>query len=121
LQTNFEENPTSLDKELHPLEKYYPPSDDTIKKYKDLYNKWETDIRDIISGYADIQSKKVNTIPFVLSIKNVGNVPAKELFIDFTVLSGGLLACPDSQEGDEYLVSVYKVAAITAAVITLML
>jgi hypothetical protein len=103
LQTKFWEKQSSLDKALHPLEKYYPPSEDVIKRYKDLYNKWETDIRDMISGYADIHSKTTNIIPFVLSIKNVGNVPAKELFVDFNVLAGGLLVRPDSQEEVEYL------------------
>jgi hypothetical protein len=103
LQTNFEGKPTSLDKVIHPLETYYPPSEDAIKRYKDLYNKWETDIRDMISGYIDIHSKTTNAIPFVLSIKNVGNVPAKELFVDFNVLAGGVLAYPDFQEEVEHL------------------
>jgi hypothetical protein len=103
LQTDFERNLTSLDRAIHPLEKYYPPSEETTKRYKDLYNKWTTDIRNMISEYADIHNKIADMIPFRLFISNIGNVPAKELFVDFAVLSGGLLVCPDFQEDLDHL------------------
>jgi len=74
---------------------YYPPTDEEIKKYNIAYQKWENEIQELFTSYADKQNKYVNIFPFNITIKNNGNIPADNFLVDFEILSGGLLVSPD--------------------------
>jgi hypothetical protein len=99
LQTSFVNNEDALTRSINritlSMQTFYPPNDEEINKYNIKYQDWKKGLYELISGYADKRNKYSHIIPFEITLKNNGNIPAKDLLLDFDILTGGQLISPD--------------------------
>jgi hypothetical protein len=88
LQSIIDGNKNSL---LNLFYNYEPPSDSEYSEYEDEYVNWQKSFIKYLNKYIGRKNINQDIVPFIVFISNSGNIPLKDMIVEFEVLTGGSL------------------------------